>query len=703
MPSEFYVDSLAGYSTSGTNIVAGIITATAFVGPGISTAAVAIAEDGSPLGSVSTLDFVGAGVTVAVVGDVATIAVSGGGTGGGVSDILAGTGIAVTNTGTVYTITNTGGSGGISTYADRAGIATYANTAGISSNADHATQSSYASLSGFTTFAFTARFLEAGGNIDVGVITATNLYAPGSNLTGITTNIIAGAGITIFYDGGNATIFGVSTAGIATEAFYAVTAGYSTNSGLADRVSGYGGNGALQFSSSGIVTGSSLLSFDSSKSILSIAQTSPTSNVVLNLDSGTYTGIITSSAYLTLNAGSDYGVSLTGGTGETSPGSVNIEGGDYIGLTSTALGGEVYIRAGGFNNESTVGVGNSVVIWGGRSQIGTVGGGIVLNPGQDDDGLNPGSIYIAPRGGNVILPNISNVKVSGGSSGQVIQTDGSGNLSFVDNGSGGGINTAFVDGRIAANVGIAYAGITWNPTLPNLVNYTLLYSVTPPSVQWQVEGPDGSGSSYVSILTAEGPTMYFYDGTTGLPEVTITGLSWNNAGNAALSNSINVSDNDINYLISNAVSSYGADSVDTLSQTITWLVNPINVYTSAPEPFAFQPDVREEIVSIASTLPGASLYNIIDIPSSPYSIASTEAGTSFYTVSTTSSVTINLPSSVGLEGRTIYIKDITGNRTNPIVINGNLTETIDGQSSFSITGNYNSISLIGLSSSWGVY
>lgn len=381
MPSEFHVDSLSGYSTSGTNIRAGIITADLFVGPGISTVALGVAEDGNFEGFANTLNFTGAGVSVFVDNGRADVTITGGGSTTGVSDILAGTGIAVTNTGTVYTITNTGtastvtpggsdgsvqynsvgsfegdnvftydpalqlvssrfveatdgviaenifprdgigdnltivggnqnsdgasggtlsliggefsnsgpgvaGTGGnviitggagdggdsvvdggnvvisggaaqtggvegtvqISDISVASATTTYSPTSdtdlatkiyvdtrtGVVTYADNAGISSYADVAGIATV---AEGLTGVPNINVGIITASGLFAPGTDLTGITTNILAGAGITILQDGGNTTIFATGS-GIATEAFYAVTAGYATASGIASFATG---------------------------------------------------------------------------------------------------------------------------------------------------------------------------------------------------------------------------------------------------------------------------------------------------------------------------------------------------------------------------------------------------------------------------------------------------------------------------------
>ena len=100
---------------------------------------------------------------------------------------------------------------------------------------------------------------------------------------------------------------------------------------------------------------------------------------------------------------------------------------------------------------------------------------------------------------------------------------------------------------------------------------------------------------------------------------------------------------------------------------------------------------------------GTGLYTVYDINVMTYSITVSSYGSDYFGVGFTSSpVTINLPSISGIpDGKLVTIKDETGDASiNPITINTDGSDTLDGVTQSQLAINYGSISVIKKSNGW---
>ena len=100
---------------------------------------------------------------------------------------------------------------------------------------------------------------------------------------------------------------------------------------------------------------------------------------------------------------------------------------------------------------------------------------------------------------------------------------------------------------------------------------------------------------------------------------------------------------------------------------------------------------------------GSSNYNVYDINVMTYSATVSNYGKDYFGVGYTASpVTINLPSITGIQdGKLVTIKDETGSASiNPITINTNGSETLDGSTQSQLAIDYGSLSFVKKSNGW---
>jgi hypothetical protein len=254
-------------SVSGDVNVSGVITASSFVGDGSGLigvigagSGVVVLDDGSIVGTASTINFgegisvspISSGIVTASVVGYATegyvdnkvgIATSGllSSTGSGVSltgivtSITAGSGISVNqNTGNVIISVIPGGdigyasTAGIATYATSSGIATYATTSGVSTYATSSDIATYASTAGIATYATTSgvsTYATSSGIATYATTSGVSTYATSSDIA----TYASTAGIATYATSSGIATY-ASTAGIAT---YATSAGLATSAGTA--------------------------------------------------------------------------------------------------------------------------------------------------------------------------------------------------------------------------------------------------------------------------------------------------------------------------------------------------------------------------------------------------------------------------------------------------------------------------------------
>lgn len=186
-----------------------------------------------------------------------------------------------------------------------------------------------------------------------------------------------------------------------------------------------------------------------SSNIWVTSNTVPTANVAYSVSGANVSGSVaqanfanTANAVSGANVSGQVGNALVAGTVYTAaqPNITSVGNLTSLDVTGTAnLGQVANVKIlGGSNAQvlSTDGTGNLnwVTATGGS---GTPGGN-TTELQFNNSGIFGGTPNVTFASGNLSLGNIANVKISGGSSNQVIQTDGSGNLSFVTPSTGGG-------------------------------------------------------------------------------------------------------------------------------------------------------------------------------------------------------------------------------------------------------------------------
>ena len=286
------------------NLVVGIVTATRFLG------------DGSQLTGIS----VGSGiVTYAQNAGISTV--SGYATSSGVSsasqsllgtpNLIVGIVTASSFIGDGSQLTGISVGSGIVTYSNVAGIATYSNTAGLSTSSGYSNSSGIASAS---------QSLIGTPNLVVGIVTASRIIGDGSQLTGIfvnspyannagiatvaqgltgTPNIIAGIVTASSFIGDGSQLTGISTNSLfANVAGISTISGYAASSGISTTSQGLVGTPNLVV---GIVTATRFLGDGSQLTGIS------TNSLYANIAGySTYSGIATVSSYALSSGVSTY-------------------------------------------------------------------------------------------------------------------------------------------------------------------------------------------------------------------------------------------------------------------------------------------------------------------------------------------------------------------------------------------------------------
>ena len=190
--------------------------------------------------------------------------------------------------------------------------------------------------------------------------------------------------------------------------------------------------------------------------------------------------------------------------------------------------------------------------------------------------MNPSAEWDYSNADSVILGNVANIHISGGSSGQVLSTDGSGNLSWISAGGGGGIgNLIITDSTIESSESNAFINLNslGNGTLglgTNDNKDTVIFSGTS-SYQWKF---DSTGN-----LTLPGNTfsVNYANGT----QVSIGGGgSGSSISNGSSSVSIPQTDGIVEISSNNFVVAYFTGLADGSART-SHFISSINVGLSS--------------------------------------------------------------------------------------------------------------------------
>jgi len=231
------------------------------------------------------------------------------------------------------------------------------------------------------------------------------------------------------------------------------TGGYATAAGS---------SGQVQYNNGGILAGNSHLTFNSTTKILTVDSINSNATILANNlgASNTQTTLLT--VYNMATLGNVANIRITGGTstqslktygngvvyfGNTTPGGSNTQlqynnAGELAGMANVTytsgklnLGPVAYVKmTGGSNNQFLKTDGNGNLSF---SSTTTVPGGSNTQLQYNNNGTISGIANVTFASGNLSLGNVANVKMTGGTSGQVLSTDGTGNLSWITGGGGG--------------------------------------------------------------------------------------------------------------------------------------------------------------------------------------------------------------------------------------------------------------------------
>jgi Domain of unknown function (DUF4183) len=269
-----------------------------------------------------------------------------------------------------------------------------------------------------------------------------------------------------------------------------------------------GSNTQVQFNSSSSFGASSNFTFDTASNVLTVTGNIISSNASLGnlVTSNYFAGTLTTNAQPNITSvGTLTSLSVTG----------DVSGNNFtVNGNLTVLG-------------STLTVNNEVV-----NQTETITGNLVAG-------------NVSFTGSNVSLGNISNLHISGGTSGYFLKTDGSGNLSWaaqssltsnVDNFTGDGSNTAFTLSSTPAGANytmVAVQGVLQPKSTYTVSGSTLTFSSAPPSTaiievttfggSVSIGGGGGSGGSLSALYrgyTGDGSTTT-YTVTSGITANTV--------------------------------------------------------------------------------------------------------------------------------------------------------------------------------------
>jgi Domain of unknown function (DUF4183) len=270
-----------------------------------------------------------------------------------------------------------------------------------------------------------------------------------------------------------------------------------------------GSNTQVQFNSSSSFGASSNFTFDTASNVLTVTGNIISSNASLGnlVTSNYFAGTLTTNAQPNITSvGTLTSLSVTG----------DVSGNNFtVNGNLTVLG-------------STLTVNNEVV-----NQTETITGNLVAG-------------NVSFTGSNVSLGNISNLHISGGTSGYFLKTDGSGNLSWaaqssltsnVDNFTGDGSNTAFTLSSTPAGANytmVAVQGVLQPKSTYTVSGSTLTFSSAPPSTAiievttfgGAVVSGSGSGSAFTWNIASSNSTMtanngYFVDTSAGPKTMTL--------------------------------------------------------------------------------------------------------------------------------------------------------------------------------------
>jgi hypothetical protein len=393
--------------------------------------------------------------------------------------------VAVANVvgiGNIATINLTGSTSNVlygnGVFAPVSNVAVSANFANYAGNVTVASQPNITSVGTLISLSVTGNI--SSGNANLGNLATANYFSGAGNLLSNIqgSNVSGTVGLATYATTANS-VAGANVSGTVANATYAISAG-TANSVAGANVTGQVANALIagtvytnaqpNITSVGTLTSLSVTGNISSGNAnlgnLTISNYfSGSGNLLSNIQGSNVSGAV---AYAT-TANSVAGANVSGAVGlATYATTANaVAGSNVSGQVSNALiAGTVYTNA--QPNITSVGTLTSLSITGnistGNANLGNLtisnyfsGNGSLLTgivatatPGgantqlqYNNNGTTGGISTVTWNGSNISLGAVTSVKITGGSSGQVISTDGTGNLSFVNQSGGGSSATDF--------------------------------------------------------------------------------------------------------------------------------------------------------------------------------------------------------------------------------------------------------------------
>jgi len=352
---------------------------------------------------------------------------------------------------------------GLATFATTANSIAGANVSGAVANATYATSAGSATTAATVTTAAQPNITSVGilSSVSVtGNVNANQFVGNGAPLTTITGANVTGTVANATYATSSGTATSATTSGTVTTAAQANITSVGTLTSLSSAgnitTSGYfigtflgnisgnltvpGSNTQILYNSVGNAAASPGLTFDAaSNALVSTGTISATGNIIggnilggANVNATTHTGTTVS---VTGNITS--GNLLTGGLISATG---NITGGYFVGNGSALTG--INTSAAKISNgtsEANIGAsgGNANISIGGTSNVVVVSSSGITTTGLTVSNATGVVNFISTA--NVSLGSVANLKISGGTNGYVLQTDGAGNLAWVVQSGGGGL------------------------------------------------------------------------------------------------------------------------------------------------------------------------------------------------------------------------------------------------------------------------
>ena len=389
------------------------------------------------------------------------------------------------NLGNVSNITITGGTNGYVLQTDGAGNLSWTAQSGAGNGSPGGSNTQiqfnnsgvFGGVAGFT-FDTTANLLTVPNANITGTLTAANFaLAAGGNITGanvISANYFSG-------DGSNLTnIAGANVTGVVANATYANTAGTATTANTANAVAG--------------------------------------ANVTGNVANANLAG------YVTQNIQSNI----------TQVGTLS-----NLDVTGTITGGNIYANSGTVAAQYLAGDGSNIANIAGGNIQGNVGNAVTANfanyAGNITVNAQPnitslGTLANLNVNGLANLGAVSNVTITGGNSGYVLQTDGAGNLSWVAQSGNGGSSSSIANGASNVSIPVADGNVyvnanagtdyQWNFDTTGALNFPTTANVTVGAIR--VDDANsvlslGTATGNVSIFPGSSEWVFGTDGNLNIP------------------------------------------------------------------------------------------------------------------------------------------------------------------------------------------